>query len=164
MKILRGFAGSEEKAFLEGVAQIAARAPFRHLTTPGGHRMSVAMTNCGELGWLSDRGGYRYDAIDPESGKRWPRMPAGRGGGMRIAAPLGGGNGVDMPEADRIDGGRTSPVTVLCPAAISRPWADGPAAVPSSTISGVPENPGWVVASITTGSVTTGLAGGSSAT
>jgi DNA oxidative demethylase len=76
VKILRGFAGSGGKAFLEGVAQISARAPFRHLTTPGGHRMSVAMTNCGELGWVSDRGGYRYDAIDPESGKRWPRMPA----------------------------------------------------------------------------------------
>ena len=75
MKILRGFACSEEQAFLAGVAQIAALAPFRHLTTPGGHRMSVAMTNCGALGWVSDRRGYRYDAIDPESGKRWPPMP-----------------------------------------------------------------------------------------
>ena len=75
MKVLRGFACSEEKALLEGVAQVAARAPFRHLATCGGHRMSVAMTNCGALGWVSDRSGYRYDAIDPESGKRWPRMP-----------------------------------------------------------------------------------------
>jgi DNA oxidative demethylase len=56
------------------VAQVAAQAPFRHLTTPGGHRMSVAMTNCGALGWVSDRSGYRYDAIDPDSGKPWPRM------------------------------------------------------------------------------------------
>lgn len=77
MKILRGFARSEEKPFLEGVAQIAALAPFRHLTTPGGHRMSVAMTNCGELGWVSDRSGYRYDPLDPASGKPWPPMPAG---------------------------------------------------------------------------------------
>jgi alkylated DNA repair protein (DNA oxidative demethylase) len=75
MKILRGFACAEEKAFLESVAQIAALAPFRHLTTPGGHRMSVAMTNCGVLGWVSDRSGYRYDAIDPESAKPWPPMP-----------------------------------------------------------------------------------------
>lgn len=75
MKVLRGFAISEEKAFLEGVAEIAARAPFRHLVTPGGYRMSVAMTNCGALGWVSDRTGYRYDANDPESGGRWPRMP-----------------------------------------------------------------------------------------
>ena len=75
MKVLRGFAISEEKALLEGVAEIAARAPFRHLVTPGGYRMSVAMTNCGALGWVSDRTGYRYDANDPESGGRWPRMP-----------------------------------------------------------------------------------------
>jgi len=75
VKVLRGFAISEEKAFLEGVAEIAARAPFRHLVTPGGYRMSVAMTNCGALGWVSDRTGYRYDANDPESGGRWPRMP-----------------------------------------------------------------------------------------
>jgi alkylated DNA repair protein (DNA oxidative demethylase) len=74
MKILRGFACAEDKALLESVAQVAAQAPFRHLTTPGGHRMSVAMTNCGALGWVSDRSGYRYDAIDPDSGKPWPRM------------------------------------------------------------------------------------------
>jgi len=37
--------------------------------------MSVAMTNCGALGWVTDRTGYRYDAIDPESGKPWPRIP-----------------------------------------------------------------------------------------
>jgi alkylated DNA repair protein (DNA oxidative demethylase) len=75
VKLLRGFAVSGEKAFLEAVAQIAARAPFRHLVTPGGHRMLVAMTNCGALGWVSDRAGYRYDANDPESGRRWPPMP-----------------------------------------------------------------------------------------
>jgi alkylated DNA repair protein (DNA oxidative demethylase) len=76
VKVLRGFACSEEKALLEGVAQVAARAPFRRLATPGGHRMSVAMTNCGALGWVSDRTGYRYDPLDPESGKPWPPMPA----------------------------------------------------------------------------------------
>jgi DNA oxidative demethylase len=76
VKILRGYACAVDKALLEGVARVAAQAPFRHLTTRGGHRMSVAMTNCGALGWISDRSGYRYDAIDPDSGKPWPRMSA----------------------------------------------------------------------------------------
>jgi alkylated DNA repair protein (DNA oxidative demethylase) len=53
-----------------------AQAPFRHLVTPGGFRMSVAMTNAGPLGWVSDRRGYRYDPIDPDSGKPWPSMPS----------------------------------------------------------------------------------------
>jgi alkylated DNA repair protein (DNA oxidative demethylase) len=38
--------------------------------------MSVAMTNCGGIGWVTDRTGYRYDALDPESGKPWPAMPS----------------------------------------------------------------------------------------
>jgi alkylated DNA repair protein (DNA oxidative demethylase) len=75
VKLLRGFALAGDEALLERVAEVAARAPFRYLTTPGGHRMSVAMTNCGTLGWVSDRRGYRYDAIDPESGRPWPPMP-----------------------------------------------------------------------------------------
>ena len=54
---------------------IVAQAPFRHMFTPGGYQMSVAMTNCGELGWVTDRKGYRYDAIDPVSQKPWPAMP-----------------------------------------------------------------------------------------
>ena len=48
--------------------EIVAQAPFRHMVTPGGHQMSVAMTNCGSAGWVTDRSGYRYDGIDPESG------------------------------------------------------------------------------------------------
>jgi len=71
-----GFAAQEAPALLAAVAEIAAAAPFRHLVTPGGHTMSVAMTNCGEAGWVSDRRGYRYDARDPDSGKNWPAMPA----------------------------------------------------------------------------------------
>ena len=51
------------------------QAPFRHMVTPGGFRMLVAMTNCGACGWVTDRAGYRYDAVDPESGRPWPRMP-----------------------------------------------------------------------------------------
>ncbi|MBW3567296.1 MAG: DNA oxidative demethylase AlkB [Proteobacteria bacterium] len=73
--ILRGFAISEERALVAALEATASRAPFRHMTTPGGFRMSVAMTNCGSLGWVTDRKGYRYDAIDPDSGEPWPRMP-----------------------------------------------------------------------------------------
>jgi len=73
--LLRGFAAEDAPALLEAVAQIAAHAPFRHLVTPGGYRMSVAMTNCGPLGWVSDRSGYRYDPVDPDSGAPWPPMP-----------------------------------------------------------------------------------------
>lgn len=58
------------------IERVAADAPFRLMTTPGGRRMSVAMTNCGAVGWVTDRGGYRYDASDPESGRPWPAMPA----------------------------------------------------------------------------------------
>ncbi len=73
--LLRGFAAEEAPALVETVAQIAEAAPFRHLTTPGGYTMSVAMTNCGRLGWVSDRSGYRYAAADPDSGAPWPAMP-----------------------------------------------------------------------------------------
>lgn len=58
------------------VERIAAGAPFRHLVTPGGQSMSVAMTNCGPLGWVSDRHGYRYDTRDPLNNLPWPDMPA----------------------------------------------------------------------------------------
>ncbi len=52
------------------------QAPLRHMVTPGGYHMSVAMTNCGQTGWVTDRKGYRYDAIDPNSGHAWPALPA----------------------------------------------------------------------------------------
>ena len=73
--MLRGFAPRREAALKDDVARVTAAAPFRHLVTPGGFRMSVAMTNCGELGWVSDRRGYRYDPVDPESGAPWPALP-----------------------------------------------------------------------------------------
>ena len=72
--ILRGFV-SDPRAILAEVERVAAAAPFRHLVTPGGYTMSVAMTNCGRVGWVSDRSGYRYDPVDPDSGKPWPSMP-----------------------------------------------------------------------------------------
>ena len=73
--LLRGFALAEVTAVLAAIESITAAAPFRRLMTPGGFRMSVAMTNCGSLGWVSDRTGYRYDACDPLSGRPWPPMP-----------------------------------------------------------------------------------------
>lgn len=73
--LLHGFALQDEAALLAALNHVAEQAPFRHMITPGGHRMSVAMTNCGPLGWVTDRKGYRYDAIDPESGQPWPAMP-----------------------------------------------------------------------------------------
>jgi len=74
--ILRGFALQQAAELLQAVGAITAAAPFRHLITPGGKRMSVAMTNCGPLGWISDRTGYRYGPVDPDTGKPWPPMPA----------------------------------------------------------------------------------------
>lgn len=73
--VLHGFALLFVEAVLCDVERIVTTAPFRHLVTPGGHTMQVAMTNCGRLGWCSDRRGYRYDANDPDSGKSWPSMP-----------------------------------------------------------------------------------------
>jgi alkylated DNA repair protein (DNA oxidative demethylase) len=74
--LLRGFASPFESELIAALRDIAGQAPFRHMVTPGGHEMSVAMTNCGTLGWVTDRGGYRYDGNDPETGKPWPAMPA----------------------------------------------------------------------------------------
>jgi DNA oxidative demethylase len=73
--VLRRFARAQEAQLLSTVQRAAAAAPFRRMVTPGGHRMSVAMTNCGRAGWVTDLRGYRYDPIDPESGCPWPPMP-----------------------------------------------------------------------------------------
>jgi alkylated DNA repair protein (DNA oxidative demethylase) len=75
LSCLPGFALPIEQALLAAIEEIAAAAPFRHMLTPGGQRMSVAMTNCGEVGWVTDRKGYRYDRIDPETGRPWPPLP-----------------------------------------------------------------------------------------
>lgn len=74
--VLRGFALPVAAELAAEAEAVIARAPLRHLVTPGGYTMSVAMSNCGALGWVSDRSGYRYDARDPLSGQRWPAMPA----------------------------------------------------------------------------------------
>jgi DNA oxidative demethylase len=73
--ILRGFALPQESEVIAALNGVATKSPFRHMVTPGGHRMSVAMTNCGALGWVTDRKGYRYEARDPETHAMWPPMP-----------------------------------------------------------------------------------------
>ncbi len=61
---------------LRCIDEVVLQAPFRHMHTPGGHRMSVAMTNCGACGWITDASGYRYSEVDPETGEPWPALPA----------------------------------------------------------------------------------------
>ena len=73
--LLRGFALRDAPEILENLRRISAEAPPRHMVTPGGHSMSVAMTNCGEAGWTTDRRGYRYATLDPETNRPWPPMP-----------------------------------------------------------------------------------------
>lgn len=73
--LLRGFALPFVDQLLPALAAVEAAAPFRIMLTPGGQAMSVALTNCGELGWISDRRGYRYSPVDPLSGQPWPALP-----------------------------------------------------------------------------------------
>ena len=73
--LLRGFALPHVTEILSALAAVTSKAPFRHMVTPGGHTMSVAMTNCGRAGWVTDRAGYRYEEIDPTSSLPWPPMP-----------------------------------------------------------------------------------------
>lgn len=73
--LLHRRAKGQEVALFEALEQVTAQAPLRHMVVPGGHTMSVAMTNCGAQGWVTDRRGYRYDPLDPESGRPWPALP-----------------------------------------------------------------------------------------
>jgi alkylated DNA repair protein (DNA oxidative demethylase) len=93
--LLPGFVGDADRAVLDAIRTVASEAPFRHMVTPGGHRMSVAMTNCGAVGWVTDHRGYRYDPIDPESGRPWPAMPAVLRELAKGAAVAGGYAGFD---------------------------------------------------------------------
>ncbi|HEX8758271.1 MAG TPA: DNA oxidative demethylase AlkB [Steroidobacteraceae bacterium] len=87
---LPGFALPLEQDLLAGINEVTAAAPFRRMLTPGGQRMSAAMTNCGEVGWVSDRKGYRYDRLDPETGRPWPPLPACFGQLAKLAAAAAG--------------------------------------------------------------------------
>lgn len=73
--VLRGFALPSVAQLMPALEAIQASAPFRHMETPGGFTMSVALTNSGELGWTTDGRGYRYTTHDPVSGLSWPPMP-----------------------------------------------------------------------------------------
>ncbi len=96
--LLPGFALTAGPPLLAALALISAAAPFRHLKTPGGLLMSVAMTNCGSLGWVSDRRGYRYERCDPLSGRPWPPMPQAFIELAKAAAEAGGFPGY-VPDA-----------------------------------------------------------------
>lgn len=72
--VLRAFAAPDGPALLDAIDRVSEAAPFRHMVTRGGGRMAVAMTNCGTVGWLADRRGYRYDTLDPLTGLPWPTM------------------------------------------------------------------------------------------
>jgi alkylated DNA repair protein (DNA oxidative demethylase) len=88
--LLRGFVRPIESELIDAVRAIVAQSPFRRMTTPGGHVMSVAMTNCGERGWFTDHTGYRYDPIDPKTEAPWPAMPPVLRDLARRAAEQGG--------------------------------------------------------------------------
>ena len=88
--LLRGFAAEQSRQLMNDIESVTAVAPFRHMVTRGGYRMSVAMSNSGEVGWVSDERGYRYDPVDPMSGQHWPAMPQSFQTLARTAAAEGG--------------------------------------------------------------------------
>ena len=96
--VLPGFALPYEDKLLPALAQVEQSSPFRHMVTPGGFTMSVALTNCGALGWTTDRRGYRYCAEDPATNKPWPPMPETS---LALAAKAAGAAGFDdfVPDA-----------------------------------------------------------------
>jgi len=109
--VLRGFASAKAETLWHETARVMEAAPLRHMVTPGGLRMAVAMTNCGPLGWVSDRRGYRYDAVDLESKRAWPSMPESMRGLAQAAAEAAGFAGFD-PDACLVN--RYEPGTRLC--------------------------------------------------
>ena len=96
--LLRGFARERAPELVAAIAPITAVSPFRHMVTPGGWEMSVALTNCGQVGWVTDRTGYRYDAIDPATGRPWPAMPRAFAD-LAVEAAVAGGFAGFRPDA-----------------------------------------------------------------
>jgi DNA oxidative demethylase len=96
--LLRGQALPFETELLAALQDITTASPFRHMTTPGGFVMSVAMTNCGAAGWVTDRTGYRYDPIDPQTGQPWPALPDSFRA-LAVAAATAAGYPRFMPDA-----------------------------------------------------------------
>jgi alkylated DNA repair protein (DNA oxidative demethylase) len=108
--LLRGLGESHATPVLADLQRVLDAAPLRHLITPGGFRMSVAMSNCGALGWVSDVNGYRYKPVDPDSGRPWPAMPPSFRELAQSAAAEAGYRGF-VPDACLI--GRYAPGTRL---------------------------------------------------
>lgn len=81
--LLKGLASPMAAELMAAIEEVIAAAPFRHMETPGGRRMSAAMTNCGQSGWVTDRRGYRYTSADPVTQRPWPAMPVAF---LRLAA------------------------------------------------------------------------------
>jgi len=96
--VLHGFAVEDDASLIADLNSVIAQAPLRHMVTPSGASMSVAMTNCGSLGWVTDRKGYRYDPVDPGTGNPWPRMPESF---LRLATRAAASAGFDrfVPDA-----------------------------------------------------------------
>lgn len=90
--LLRGFAAADAWRLVSALEPILTASPLRHMITPGGYRMSVAMSNCGKVGWVTDRRGYRYDPVDPLMQRAWPSMPADF---LRLAARAAAAGGFD---------------------------------------------------------------------
>lgn len=90
VSLFRALALPQETALLADVERVLVAAPLRHMMTPSGFAMSVAMSNCGALGWVTDRHGYRYDAVDPLTQQPWPTMPASFAALSQQAAALAG--------------------------------------------------------------------------
>ncbi len=68
--------GNAQRRLVAGVRRIIESAPLYTPRMPRTNApFSVRMTNCGPLGWVSDRHGYRYQAAHPATGKPWPKMP-----------------------------------------------------------------------------------------
>src|SRR5437016_965872 len=95
--VLRGFASAGAPALMDSLRQILTTAPFRHMVTPGGMRMSVAMTNCGQAGWVTDRAGYRYERLDPSTERPWSPLPVSF---TRVAAAAAATTGFGGYEPD----------------------------------------------------------------
>lgn len=75
--LLRGLGRADDVAMLAAVETVIAQAPLRHMQTPGGHTMSIQTSRCGSMGWVSEPGGYRYAASNPQTRQPWPAIPPG---------------------------------------------------------------------------------------
>lgn len=91
--LFRQYALPLSRDLLEGIRAVSALSPFRQMETPGGRRMSAAMTGCGDVSWVTDRRGYRYSEVDPETVRPWPAMPTSFSGLARDVAARAGFQG-----------------------------------------------------------------------